>query len=207
MFDLESIVATLQHLPVWGILLFTCFITFLENIFPPSPSDVVLVCCGALVGLGAVGFVPVTIFATVGSALGFAAMFWIGKLFGEKIVDSGKIKFIKKDTIAIAESWFEKHGYFIIIANRFLSGIRAIISFFAGMSHLNFQTSFWLSAVSALVWNSVLIGAGWYLGDNWRSIDRWMGMYGTAICVGLGGATLLWLIWYIYKKYSKKASE
>ncbi|MEN3027519.1 MAG: DedA family protein, partial [Chlorobiota bacterium] len=68
---MEQWVAYLQELPPSGVLLFALAVTFLENVFPPSPSDVLLLFCGVLVGLGVVDFAALVLAATVGSVAGF----------------------------------------------------------------------------------------------------------------------------------------
>ncbi|MBK9247139.1 MAG: DedA family protein [Ignavibacteria bacterium] len=177
---IESIILYLQSLPPEGILLAAFIITFSENIFPPAPSDVLLVFCGTLVGIGTVGFIPLAVSATIGSTAGFAVMYWVGIKFGVTI-ESGKWKFMPVSAIRKSEEWFKKYGYWLIIANRFLSGTRAVISVFAGMSRLNFPKTLGLSAVSALVWNCILCYGGLSLGNNWRQIDYYLTTYSQAI--------------------------
>ena len=67
--------------------------------------------------------------------------------------------------------------------NRFLSGTRAVISFFVGVSELPISITLPLCAVSALMWNSLLVYGGSVLGRNWRQLDHYLDIYGTAILV------------------------
>ena len=67
----EKTIVWLQHLSPLGVMVAIFLIAYIENIFPPSPSDVLLVFAGTLIGLGTVGFVPALIVATLGSTLGF----------------------------------------------------------------------------------------------------------------------------------------
>jgi len=192
-------------LPPEGILLVAFIITFVENIFPPSPSDMLLVFCGTLVGIGTVGFIPLVVSSTAGSILGFAVMYWIGKTFGDRIVESGKIKFLPINAIHKVESWFTKYGYWLIVANRFLSGTRAIISFFAGLSVLNFTKTLTLSAVSAFIWNFILCYAGWELGNNWREIGNYFATYSKVITIIIIVVALIFTIrWFIRSRKGKQ---
>ncbi len=204
---IESIILYLQSLPPEGVLLAAFVITFTENIFPPAPSDVLLVFCGTLVGIGTVGFIPLAVSATLGSAVGFAVMYWVGIKFG-KTVESGKMKFMPVSAIRKSEEWFAKYGYWLIIANRFLSGTRAVISVFAGMSRLNFPKTLGLSAVSALVWNGILCYAGLTLGNNWRSIDHYLTTYANAITpIVIVAVLVLIFIWYRKRNTSTDTKE
>lgn len=193
---IEFALHILSDLPVFGVLLFVCFITFIENIFPPSPSDLILVFCGTLVGFSTTGFFPMVISATAGSVLGFALMYWIGHKFGVSMVEAGKIKFLPLETVHKAEAWFKRYGFGIIIANRFLSGTRAIISLFAGMSELPFTKTMILSGVSAAVWNTLLLGAGAAVGKNWRALEPYLALYGK---IALGVVALI-ALYFIGKK-------
>ena len=72
----------------------------------------------------------------MGSLAGFLTAFIIGWQFDKKLIHSGKIKFVNVQSIDKVETAFRKWGYYLIVANRFLPGTRAVISFFAGMSRL-----------------------------------------------------------------------
>jgi membrane protein DedA with SNARE-associated domain len=158
-------------------------IAFTENIFPPSPSDLVIVFGGALVAIGHLGFIPALFSATAGSVAGFVVMYLIGGWFGDHILEQGKVKFIKVETVNRVEEWFRKHGYWVIVINRFLTGTRAVVSFFAGMSEMNLPLTITLCAISALTWNAILVTTGYYLGQNWEQIGSYLRDYGRAVTV------------------------
>lgn len=197
---LESIVTFLQQLPPEGILFAAFVLTLVENIFPPSPSDVLLVFCGTMVGVDIVGFIPLLIFATMGSTIGFVIMYTIGARIGLKINERERIFFINVETIRKAEKWFRKYGTGLIIANRFLSGTRAVISFVAGASGINIIPATILSALSALLWNAILIVAGMKLGEHWREIGIYLEMYSTALIPALLGIVIILSAYWWYKK-------
>ncbi len=195
---LETIIEIVSQVPWYWILLIAALVTFLENIFPLSPSDTVLIFIGSLVPLNAVNFIPLLIAATIGSTLGFILMFWLGYKFGIKIVDSNRFKFINSETLKKPEEWFQKWGYLIIVVNRFLSGTRAVISFFAGMSKLKLEKTTIYCFISALVWNSILIGLGVFFGNNWELADYYISLYGWIIApvlaVIIGYFVIRWII-------------
>ncbi|MCU0426286.1 MAG: DedA family protein [Candidatus Kapabacteria bacterium] len=182
---LDYAVHFIQGLPPLGVLLFVCFITLLENVFPPSPSDTILVFCGTLIGLGTVGFAPMLAMATLGSVLGFLIMYWVGQRYGTHIIESKRFDFLPVDSIHRAEAWFRHYGYWVIIANRFLSGTRAVISMVAGISEMKLSTTTILCALSAGVWNAALLGAGAVLGKNWIQMDEYLQLYGKILLVAL----------------------
>lgn len=179
--SVEEIIQWMQSLsPLWvyGVVF---GIAFIENVFPPFPSDVVVVFAGSLIGLGQVGFVEILSAATIGSTLGFITMYKIGDLFGDKILEQGKVKFIPVEAVHKVEAWFQKYGYWLIIANRFLAGTRAVVSFFAGLSELNLLRTTMLSFFSALAWNALLVTGGFYLGKNWGLIGFYLSTYSQVV--------------------------
>lgn len=198
---LETIIHFLQDIPSLYLLAAVFFIAFIENIFPPSPSDAVILFAGTLIPLGNVSFISLWIFATLGSVVGFLTMFAIGVSFDRKIVEAGKIKFIKYEHIQKVEKWFQKWGYWLIVINRFLTGTRAVISFFAGMSLLKVRKTTFLSAISAGLWNFILIYLGFAFSQNWQEMYKKLEFYGyylvaAIVLISLG-------IWYFNKKNKK----
>lgn len=192
--SLDAAIEFLSHLEWYWVLGFAFFITMLENIFPPSPSDSVLVFMGSLIALGTIGFIPLLLLATAGSLVGFMIMFHLGKKFGHSAVDSNKMPFINQKSLEKPEEWFRKWGYYLIIANRFLSGTRAVISFFAGMSDLDFKKTVVLSAISALIWNSILIYLGVVFGNNFEAILEYLSLYGQILFPIIGLIIVVFLV-------------
>lgn len=192
--SLDAAIEFLSNLEWYWVLGFAFFITMLENIFPPSPSDSVLVFTGSLIALGTIGFVPLLLLSTAGSLIGFMIMFQLGSKFGHGVVDSNRMPFINQKSLQKPEEWFRKWGYYLIVANRFLSGTRAVISFFAGMSDLDFKKTVILSAISALIWNSILIYLGIVFGDNFEAILDYLTLYGKIIFPIIGLVIVLFLV-------------
>ena len=172
----------LQIDPLW-VYFFIFLFAFIENLFPPSPSDTLIVFAGALAAMEKGNFFLTLLSATAGSLLGFMTMFAIGRWFGNSIVEKKKIPFISLESVHRIEAWFGKYGYWLIVANRFLTGTRAVISFVAGMSNLAFGRTIALSAVSALVWNAILVYAGYSLGSHWEDIGSYLRTYSTIVTI------------------------
>lgn len=193
---MEEFILSLQALDPLTI----CFVVFgmalVENLFPPSPSDIVVVFAGSLVGLGTVGFVAVLGSATAGGTAGFAAMYLIGRWFGRRILDRGKLRFLPKEGIEKVERWFVRYGYWLIVANRFLAGTRAVVSFFAGMSGLDLRRTTLLSLVSSLAWNAILVSAGYALGRNWSRIGFYLTTYSQIVTGLIAIVALILLVRY-----------
>jgi membrane protein DedA with SNARE-associated domain len=88
---LDNFITYLQSLSPVLIYAIVFSIAFIENVFPPSPSDSIIVFGGSLVGIGRVGFIETLLWSTAGSTLGFVVMYKIGDWFGDRILAQGKI--------------------------------------------------------------------------------------------------------------------
>lgn len=198
--DILLYISTLDPAVIYLVLFFFAFI---ENIFPPSPSDVVLVIGATLITKSPIGFLPILLLTSVGSAVGFIFMYFIGKYLGEKLIRKGKFKFLKQDSLDKTDDWFSKYGYNLILLNRFIPGTRAVISFFCGVHRLKPAKTFIYAALSSFVWNALLISLGIALGNNIEMIDKYLATYSN---IGFG-ITAIIIGFVIYKVWKKKKSK
>ncbi len=196
----EKSILWLQQLSPLGVMVAIFLIAYIENIFPPAPSDVLLVFAGTLIGIGTVGFVPALMVATLGSTLGFMTAYGVGRYFEKEIIEGRFSRFLSVDTVAKVEALFRKYGYGVIIANRFLAGTRAIVSFFAGMSRMNFVPTTLLCAASATVWNILLLWLGKSLGGNWRTAGNYLATYSTAVTILLVTIAVIFLLRWLLRR-------
>ena len=200
---MEQFIDTLLSFnPIW-IYFAAAAIAYIENIFPPFPSDVILVAAGYLCAAGRVDFWIVLIVSTLGSAAGFVTMYKIGSWFGLKVIEAKRFKFLQLDKIHKVETWFKKYGYLVVIVNRFLAGTRAVIAFFAGISNLSFWKTTFLAFISSLVWNSILLFAGKSLGSNWRAISPYLEAYGQIVLI-ISVVVILIILGYGYIRNRKQ---
>ena len=185
--------------PVWIYITIFLF-AFVENVFPPSPSDLVIVIGGTLVGAGDLSFILSLIFATLGSITGFMLMFYIGSTVDKKLIHAGRFKYIPINSIDKVETWFRKYGYFVIVANRFMPGTRAVISFFAGISNLEPKKTAILCFVSALVWNVLMLYLGFVFGDNVSKVDGYLTTYSNIVIAVTAVVILFFILRLIFRK-------
>lgn len=198
--DLLSRISVLT--PIWIYILLFSF-AYVENLFPPSPSDIVIVIGGSLIGTGYLSLIPALVFATGGSTAGFLTAFAIGWQFDKKLIHAGKIKFINIQSVEKVENAFRKWGYYLIIANRFLPGTRAVISFFGGMSRLDIQKTMLLSALSSLLWNFILLYLGITFGKNVATVDSYLGTYSNIVIA----ITVIVILFFIIKYFLNKKKK
>jgi len=201
--NLEAIIEFLSNVNFVYIYAAAFMIAYIENIFPPFPSDIIVAFCGYLAAIGRIDIFAAVLITSIGSTLGFMTMYQIGKIFGLKIVETGRLKFISLSSIRKIEAWFTKYGYWVVIGNRFLAGTRAVVSFFTGLSEINFTRTTLLSFFSALFWNTLIIAGGYFLGKNWRAIGGYLHKYTVAISIVL----IIVVLIIIMKNFLKKRTK
>jgi membrane protein DedA with SNARE-associated domain len=188
--------------PFWIYISLFAF-SFIENVFPPSPSDLVVVIGGSLIGTHSLSFIPTLLVTTIGSVAGFMVIFFIGTQLDKKVIKAGKIKFISTEGLDKVEKWFAKYGYWVILANRFLPGTRSIISLFAGLSELNKNKTIILATISALIWNSTIIYLGILFGSNIEVVDRYLSTYSNIAVIVSCVVIFVLIVNYFWKKRRK----
>lgn len=148
----------------------------IENLFPPIPGDTITVFGAFMVGTGRLGYLPVYLATTIGSVCGFMLLVMVGRLLEREFFMKRNSRLFPAQTIISAEQWFARYGYFVILANRFLPGIRSVISLVSGMARLNLWYVLLLSLISASIWNLIWIQAGFVLGNNWQTVKEQAGI-------------------------------
>ncbi|HSP88256.1 MAG TPA: DedA family protein, partial [Ignavibacteriaceae bacterium] len=108
------------------------------------------------------------------------------------------------EAVEKAEKWFNKWGYKVILANRFLPGTRSVISFFAGVSELKFFKTVLLASISALIWNTIIIYLGILFGNNIEEVDYYLSRYQTVVLILTGVIILFFAIRYFFFSKKKK---
>ena len=202
---LHHIVTYIGSYHLWLIYLIVFFFSFIENVFPPSPSDIVVLVGATIISKTAVGFIPVLIITSIGSGLGFILMYIVGEFLGKKLIRSGRFKFIEQKYLEKADVWFNKYGYNLILINRFMPGTRSVISFFSGLHRLDPIRTFIFATISAFIWNAFLIFLGILLGNNLDLVDHALSKFSVAAIAVTVIIVILLLIKYLLNK--KKANE
>ncbi|HOP61984.1 MAG TPA: DedA family protein [Spirochaetota bacterium] len=169
---IEHILGIITTMHDAWLYLFLFFSSVLENLFPPVPGDTITVFGAFLVGAGRLNFAIVLAVTTVGSATGFLLLYMFGAFLEREFFIEKDYRFFSAKSIIAAEEWFRKYGYYVVAANRFLPGIRSVISLASGISGLSPMKVFLYCNLSAVVWNFIWIYTGYTLGNNWNNVKE-----------------------------------
>lgn len=159
-------------------LIGVAFLVALENVFPPIPSELVLLLTGFNVSESRFGFVSGVVFATIGSVVGAYFLYGIGRLLHEERLEAflagiGRFVGLKKSDVHKGFQWFERHGSMVVFFGRLIPVVRSVVSIPAGAEKMPLVRFTVLTALGSLVWNTVWIAVGWGLGDQWEKAGRW----------------------------------
>lgn len=171
----------------------------LENLFPPIPSELVLPLAGFLAGRGRFSLPLVILAAMAGSVAGALALYALGRWVGEEhlrrfIQRFGRWLLLSESDLDRAVDWFHRHGRAGVFFGRVVPLARSLISVPAGIACMPLWQFTLYTAAGSAVWNTVLIGAGWLLGEQWtlvRDSARYFGY--AAVATGVG--VVAWFIW------------
>ena len=204
---IEDILSCIVKLsPFWLLVALTSF-SYFENIFPPSPSDLVVVVGGSLIGTGVISFFPTLFLITLGSVAGFMTIYYIGSTLDKKVVKTHKLKLIPTKGIEKVEAWFAKYGYWMIAANRFMPGTRSVISLFAGLSELKVKRTIILSSLSALGWNILMLYLGMIFERNVKKVDILLETYSNIVLAITAAAIIIYFVRFFIQKKKKQIND
>jgi membrane protein DedA with SNARE-associated domain len=190
----------IESLGYWGL----AFLVALENVFPPIPSEIILPLAGFLTGQGRMNYFIAVFAATIGSVAGAMILYGVGYYFGEHrlramVRNWGKWLGFKEEDVDKADVWFDKYGGIAVMTGRVVPIIRSLISIPAGLRRMPLAKFALYTTGGSLVWNSVLIGAGWILGDNWEEVEQYVGYLQYLVIL----AVLVVGIWWIWTRMLK----
>ncbi|MFI9123213.1 DedA family protein [Streptomyces bikiniensis] len=150
----------------------------LENLFPPLPSEIILPLTGFAAGQGVLSLASALFWTTLGSVAGAVALYWIGALFGRERMHAlwARLPLVKASDLVRTEEWFARHGTKAVFFGRMVPIFRSLISVPAGVERMPTARFVVLTTLGSLVWNGVLVMAGYWLGERWDLVEGYVGV-------------------------------
>ena len=204
---IEKFLNELRSLPDLLIYFLLGLSAFVENLVPPIPGDTITAFGAFLVGMGRLSFAGVYISTTVGSLLGFMCLFWVGGFLGRHFFIERDFRFLRAKDIVKAEEWFGRYGYFLILFNRFMPGIRSAVSLAAGISRFRTLPVALFSFLSCAAWNLIWIFMGHTLGTHWQTVEKKMGEFMVRYNIAVIVLLAVVVLFFIFKKRFRKKAE
>ena len=183
---------------------------FLEHVFPPIPSEVILPFGGFLTLHTALSVPGVVLFATIGSLAGALVLYGAGFLLNRERLTRltegkfGKILHLNGEDLEKAESWFRKKGQGTVLFCRCIPVVRSLISIPAGMSRMDLSLFLLYTTIGSLIWNILLVSLGAFLGESWEYLAWLVGEYSHVMLIILGISGLSWGIGLFLRRKFKE---
>ena len=194
----------MERLGYFGIAL----LMFLDNVFPPIPSEIIMPSAGYSASQGSLTLIGVIIAGSIGSIVAAALLYWVGYQFSHaaifRFVDRyGKYLFIKSADVKQSLAWFEQYGHRIVFFGRMVPAVRSLISIPAGMSRMPFWKFMLFSSLGTIIWTSFLACMGFYFGENQALMQQIFSQVGYVI---LAIVALVILIIF-YRRQQRKTKK
>jgi membrane protein DedA with SNARE-associated domain len=164
---------------------------FLENIFPPIPSELIMPLAGFAVTQGKLNLQFVILAGTLGSVLGALPWYYVGKVVGERRLREWIDKYGKWLTLSGADidrskRWLDKYGKATVFFGRLVPGIRTFISVPAGLDKMPLVPFLLYSFGGSLIWTAILTYAGFVLGENFQQVEKYIAPISVIVFASIG---------------------
>lgn len=173
---------------------------FLENLFPPIPSELIMPLGGFYVQQGQLQFLPVVLAGLLGTVIGALPWYGIGRFFNEERLEvwlsrHGRWIGISPEELARSRRWFSRYGTALVFWGRLVPGIRTLISVPAGIELMPMLPFLIWTTAGSLIWTLLLTGAGLALGESYSNVEVWIDPVSKVVKVALVVAVLAGGIW------------
>lgn len=167
----------------------------LDNLFPPIPSEVVLPLAGLAASRGSFTLAEAIGWTTFGSVFGAYILYVLGRVLGAERLTriAEKLPLMKGEDIAKTVRWFERHGGAAVFFGRMVPLFRSLISIPAGVSKMPWWKFGLLTAAGSLLWNSIFVLAGFFLGENWHIVEEYAGVLQNIVIV----VVVVLVVWFV----------
>ncbi|HEX6146008.1 MAG TPA: DedA family protein [Acidimicrobiia bacterium] len=191
----EWVTSVVETLGYGGV----AFLVALENLFPPIPSEVVLPLAGFVSAGGEASFLGMVLAATIGSMVGAFVLYGISAAIGPirlraLVVRYGRWFGLDEADLDRTESWFDRRANLAVLLCRCVPLMRSLISIPAGFRRMQMVPFASYTLLGSVVWNVLLVGAGYLLGERWHRVEQPLELFQTAVLVVIGVA-VAWFVW------------
>ncbi len=185
----------MQSMGYLGIAL----LMFLENLFPPIPSELIMPLAGFTASKGDMDLTLAIAAGTIGTILGALPWYYAGKILSEERLKHLADKYGKWITVSGADidkanRWFNRHGNKAVFLCRLVPGVRTLISLPAGINNMALIPFLVYSTIGTILWVSFLTFAGYKLGENYALVDDYLAPVSKIVAVTIVIGFILWVV-------------
>lgn len=192
----ERLLDWVSGLPTAAVYLVLALLSSVENVFPPVPADVAVV-FGAFLSRRGITSAPLLgLVCWLANTASSAGMYFLARARGKRFFAKGwPSKLLTPDAIKALERVYRKHGVAGIFVSRFLPGLRAAVTPFAGVVDMPPARALVPAAVASAIWYAFLVAVGATLGRNWEAVEGLLGTTNRVLAIVAGVAAALFAVW------------
>lgn len=177
---------------------------FLENLFPPIPSELIMPLAGFAVARGQLGLTGVILAGLGGTILGNAFWYEAARAFGRERTRALTLRFgrwmgVVEDDLDRAEATMRRWGPWAVLVGRLIPAVRTVISIPAGLIAMPRPLFYGLTTIGSTVWIGALAIAGWWLEERFGVVEGWLDPLGKVVLVALA-VLLLWPLVAVWRR-------
>ncbi len=166
-------------------------LTFVENLFPPIPSELVIPLAGYVAAEGDMRIDLVIVTGTIGSLAGAILWYVVGRRIGERRLRAwvdrhGKWLTVSGKDLDVAQFWFRRHGRAAVFFGRLMPGVRTFVSLPAGFTAMPVAPFLLYSALGTAIWTAALAFAGVVLKANFTLVGDYINVVTNVLFAVLG---------------------
>ncbi|MBA3576443.1 MAG: DedA family protein [Sphingomonas sp.] len=179
------------------------FLMFLETVFPPIPSEIIMPVAGVAAAKGELDLLLVILSGTAGAMLGNIFWYLAARALGlerlKPLIDRhGRWLTVNWSEVQRAQHWFEKRGVAFVLIGRLIPTMRSLVSVPAGLLKMRFRDFVIASTVGTFMWTAVLAGAGYRLRTDFDQVDQFIAPAANAVIVVM-------IVGYLWRLFTHKA--
>jgi membrane protein DedA with SNARE-associated domain len=204
---LDAFLDWLARLPAVPTYLVLMVLSALENVFPPVPADVAVALGAFLAQRGEVSAPLLGIVCWAANMASAAGMYAFARRHGTPFFREGwGRKLLPPEAIAALQHAYDRHGVVGIFLSRFLPGLRAGVTPFAGVVGMPPARVLVPAGLASAIWYAFLIAAGSALGRNWDAVKTVVGDANRVLAIVAVAATIALALW-VWRRVRRARAE
>ncbi len=191
----------------YGYLAVALFVT-IEDFGIPVPGETILIAAALFAGAGRLNVVLVFLVGVLAAVVGDNIGFAIGHFGGRALaLRFGKYVFLSAERLDRAEYFFDHHGGKIIVAARFIEGLRQANGIVAGISGMHWKRFLAFNALGAALWVGVWVSLGYLAGNYITTIYEQITRYSLYLLIALVVAVAAFITWRLWRRRARRRAR
>ena len=179
----------------------------LEDFGIPVPGETILIAAAVYAGAGRLSVIGVGLIAFLAAVIGDNLGYAIGRFGGRALVlRYGRYVMLTSERLDKAEGFFRRHGGKVVVAARFIEGLRQANGIVAGTARMPWRQFLTFNAIGAALWVGVWTSVGYLAGNHIDAIYTQVTRYSLYLLIGLGVLALAWLTRVVIRRRGNRRS-